>query len=91
MDTTVTAIIEAAEKALATQAKEDTTERDLFEQFMYDKFLLCKLDDTKLWYLRRDMRHQDRYAEPQMENMWWVWKSRAAVARGEQPEAYPLC
>lgn len=90
MDTTLTTLLHSAEQAVSIQDRHNAVERGLFEDYMFDKFIVSRLDATKLFYLRRDDRYADRYGDPLIEALWWVWKARAAIARGEQPEAYPL-
>jgi hypothetical protein len=89
VDNTLLSLIGTANCAIEKSKENDSAERILFEDFMTTTFVIGK----KVWIdhvMRRNPEKPDTYAEDQMENMWWVWKSRAAVARGEIPEAYPV-
>jgi hypothetical protein len=89
MDASLQAVLNTAHANLKnTQAKEEK-EREDFEDFMIDKILLGD-PDLKLYLLRRDCENETRYADSHIDCLWWVWKSRAEIARGETAEAYPF-
>lgn len=88
MDTALASVLHNANAALEVTKNLEIEERKTFEDFMFTKFILGG-EKERRQLLERHPNKPDCYAHFMIENLWWVWKSRGALARGDETEAYP--